>query len=238
MKLIHHCLGLTACLALAVVGQGCQSTPTTTEADEGAMPRDPRAPLNEMKEARFLAAIEGLDFETGLVVVTDPPARPDRELALKFHADGLEKLQANRRTGALADFTMAVRSDPGFAVGYNSLGRALRAKGKDEHALAAYRTAVTLDPELADALYNVATTLARLDRQPEAIEQMHAVLILDPGRAKAHERLAIWYYYAGDANTAWHHVDAARDLGHEPPGQFLALLEARTAGAQRPSALE
>ncbi len=231
---------LLACLAVAAAGAGCESsrvarpseTPPATlvAVDAAAMPQDPdpRQPLNDLKEARFRAAIEGLDFESGLVVVTEPLAGQGRDAALAYRAEGLDRLQANRRTGALTSFALAVRADAGFADAYVDLGRTLVTKGKTAYALAAFRTALTLEPDSVEARYHAAETLARLGRHDQAIAEMAAVLDLEPQRADAHERLAIWLYYTGDAGGAWQHVDAARDLGREPPGQFIALLEAKS----------
>jgi tetratricopeptide (TPR) repeat protein len=212
----------------------CQSPPQAASSDAEpasagrAMPEDPRAALNEIKEARYQAAIAGLNFDTGLVVVTEPAAEQGRAAAETQRAEGRRKLDANKRTGALASFAAAVRADPTWADAYIDLGRALITKGRNDHALAAFRTALVHDPDAVDALFEAAMSLARDGRYTEAIEQMGPVLDLDPGRAEAHERLAIWHYYAGDADAAWRHVAAARELGREPPAQFLVLLEARS----------
>ena len=204
---------------------GCQSAPGTGLVDgAGAMPEDPRRAI---QEARFREAVKGLDFASGLVVVTEP-AGENAAAAADYHAQGLDRLEHNRMTGALTNLTLAVRTDPDEAVYYNSLGRALQNKGKGEHALAAFRTALALDADYTDAQYNLAAALDRAGQRDAAIAQMQRVLELDPRRAEAHERLAIWYYYTGDAAAAWRHVDAARDLGHEPPPQFLALLESQS----------
>ncbi len=117
-----------------------------------------------------------------------------------------------------------MRAAPHWAVPYDGLGRALLAKGKDGNALAAFRTAVSLDPAFTGAAFDLATTLARLGRRAEAIVAMERVIDLDPGRAEAHERLALWSYYAGDTEGARRHARAARDLGHEMPPQFSALI--------------
>ena len=199
------------------------------------MPQDPRRPLDQIQEARFLEAVSGLDFQTGLVVVVEPTGE-DRQRARVYHAQGQQKLQANRRTGALAAFTRAVRTDPDWAVAYNSLGGALQTKGKGEHALAAFRTAVSLDPRYTEAQFNLASALARLNRHTQAIEQMKRVLALDPRHGAAHERLAIWYYYQQNTAAAWRHVHSAQELGRQPPAQFLARLEGQRPQPKRPSA--
>ncbi len=218
-----------ALLAAVLIGQGCQAPPIPNAGAgaAAAMPEDPRRPLNDMKEARFQAAVAGLDFDTGRVVVTEPLPGANHRVAIRHRSDGLDKLTTNRRTGALASMTLAVRADPQWAVAYNDLGEVLRTKGRIEHEAAAYRTAIELDPKFVDARYNLAVALASLGRRNEAIEQMRSVVDLAPDHARAHERLAIWSYYAGDNDAAWAHVRAAEDLGHTLPPQFLALLESR-----------
>jgi tetratricopeptide (TPR) repeat protein len=225
----HHRGVFAACLAVILANQGCQTTPESDAAGAAPMPVDSRTAL---KEARFREAVQGLDFDSGLVVVVETTG-DDVRLAADYHEQGLERLESNRLTGALTMLVLAVRTDPQFAVGYNSLGRSLQTKGKGEYALAAYRTALMLRPEFVDAQYNLAAGLARLDRRAAAIGQMQRVLELDPQHAPAHERLAIWYYYDGHADTAWKHVHEARDLGRDPPPQFIALLEAQMADPGR-----
>ncbi len=75
---------------------------------------------------------------------------------------------------------------------------------------------------------------ARLGQLDDAIAQMQRAVELDTGYAAAHERLAIWHYYLGDTGASWQHVQAARDLGREPPGQFIVRLEAKTT-TRRPA---
>jgi tetratricopeptide (TPR) repeat protein len=223
--LANHSRGLLiACLAAALTCPACQTTRDSTPGDgAGARPEDARTAL---KEARFREAVKGLDFESGLVVVVDATG-DDPGLARDYRDQGLERLKGNRFTGALTMLARAVRTDPQYAEGYESLGRALIAKGRTEYAVAAFRTALTLRPDFVDAQYNLASALARLNRRGEAIPEMLRVVELDPRHAAAHERLAIWYYYDGEATAAWRHVHAARDLGREPPPQFIALLEAQ-----------
>ncbi len=183
-----------------------------------------RTECQVMKEARFREAVKGLDFESGLVVVVEATG-DDPKQAAAYHAEALQRLEQNRFTGALTMLARAVRTDPQYASGYEGLGRALQAKGKGQYAVAAYRTALMLQPDFVEAQYDLASALARLDRRDEAITEMLRVLELDPQHARAHERLAIWSYYIGDAATAWRHVHAARDLAREPPPQFITLLE-------------
>lgn len=222
---------LIAGLTLAVACQACQGPPPAgpvKASDPGAMPRNPRQAFDDMKEDRFREAVTGLEFQPRRVIVTDPLPRRDRPAASALVADGDELLAANRRTGALAAYTRAVRTDPRSATAWHGLGEALVTSGKTPQALAAYLTAARVDPDYVGAPFGAAMASARLGRLDDAIAQMQLALELDPRHAAAHERLAIWHYYLDDIETSWGHVQATRDLGREPPGQFVARLVAKT----------
>ncbi len=220
-------VAVMAGLSIVLACRGCQAPPVS-EPEQAAMPENPRQIFEDMKAARFREAVAGLEFTADSVIVTEQIAGRTHDQAIADVAEADEKLATNHRTGALARYVRAVRTDPGYAVAYDGLGRALVTKGKTEYALAAYLTAARLDPMLSDAHWGAAMTLARLGRFDEAIEQMQQVVELDPADADAHGRLAIWYYYLDDTDASWQHVRASRDLGREPPGQFIALLEAKS----------
>ncbi len=230
MTLTRQRTVLIACLTVALACQACQGPHAVPVTDSGsaAMPRNPRQAFDDMTQERFRAAVAGLEFQARRVIVTDPLPRQDRDAALALVDDGARLLRANKRTGALAAFSRAVRTKPRLAIAWHGLGEALVTKGKTLHALAAYRTAAEVDPDFVEAHFGAAMVLARLGRLDDAIAQMQRAVELDTGYAAAHERLAIWHYYLDDTDTSWQHVQAARDLGREPPGQFIARLVAKT----------
>ncbi len=218
-----HAIIPAALFAAVLLCPACRVAPEA--AQQQAMPQDPRREFNELKEARFREAVSGLAFEETVVVV-EPLSDGGRFASERHLQAGLDQLAANRTTGALQSITLAVRADPHWAAPYDGLGTALLAKGKDELALASFRTALVRDPAFIDARFKIASTLSRLGRRAEAIAAMEEVIELDPGRGPAHERLAIWSWYAGDAEAARRHAQAARELGHELPPQFTTLLRA------------
>lgn len=230
MTLTRQRTVLIAGLTVAMACQACQGPPAVPVAgsEPAAMPRNPRQAFDDMKQERFLAAVTGLEFQARRVIVKDPLPRQDRDQAVALVADGDELLAANRRTAALAAYSRAARTDPQLAIAWHGLGEALVTKGKTLHALAAYRTAAEVDPDFVEAYFGAAMVLARLGRLDDAIVQMQRALELDGRHGAAHERLAIWHYYLDDTDASWQHVQAARDLGREPPGQFIARLEAMT----------
>ncbi len=220
MSSIRHHVVLITFLAGAMLAVGCQSTQPSPIT--GIKP--PQSPENA-KEARFHQAIEGLDFETGFVVVDAIGRQANRRLALKHYAEGVQAYDQNRIIDAITLQNKAVRTDPDLAVAYNGLGRALLGEGEGKLAAAAYRTALALDELYTEARFNLSYAVAGIGDQAEAIELMNGVIKAQPDNIEAHERLAIWNYYVGEFETAWSHVHQAQNLGHNMPPQFLALLE-------------
>ncbi len=220
MSSSRHRVALITLLAGMMLALGCQSAqPSPTV---GIKP--PPSPENA-KEARFHQAIEGLDFETGFVVVDAIGRRPNTRLASKLHAEGVQAYNRNRIIDAITLQNKAVHTDPNLAVAYNSLGRALLGEGEGEFAAAAFRTALALDEQYIEARFNLSYAVAGLGNQAEAIELMNGVVQAQPNNIEAHERLAIWNYYVGEFETAWSHVHHAQDLGHAMPPQFMVLLQ-------------
>ncbi|MHC5024380.1 MAG: tetratricopeptide repeat protein [Planctomycetota bacterium] len=178
----------------------------------------------QQAEASFAAAIAGLSFDGGLVRVDAPPIAPDPDRARALIAEGDAALQGNRRTSAIAAYAGAVQAAPDEIDSYLRLAQAFVMKGRLEHAIATYATVVELDGANIAAHVGRANALARTGRRAEAIDAMEGVLALDPDNGLAHERLAVWNYYAGDLERARAHVRAAEAAGQPVPPQFIELL--------------
>ena len=223
MSSIYRNIACLCCfIGFTAISLGCQSTQITSSNSGGTRPPDA---VENVKEARFHAAIKGLTFDTGLVVVEPLRPRSNIKLGKKFYEQGLEALSVNRIIDALTLFNKAVHSAPDLAIAYNSLGKSLHAEGEADYALASYRTALALDANLIEAKYNIALHLGMTGNRVQAIELMNEVLEADPENAVGHERIALWSYYLGDYDTSWQHANAAEALGHKMPPQFIALLE-------------
>ncbi len=221
MSSIRHRVVLITFLAGTMLAAGCQSGQRSPVAGIKPPPPSPE----DIKEARFLQAIEGLNFETGLVVVDPIGRRPNTRLASKHHDQGVEAYNQNRIIDAITLENKAVRTDPNWPLAYNGLGRALLGEGEGELAAAAFRTALLLDEQYTEARFNLSYAVAGLGNQEEAIELMNGVVRAQPDNVEAHERLAIWNYYIGEYETAWSHVHRAQNLGHAMPPQFIVLLQ-------------
>ena len=178
------------------------------------------------KRARFAAAVSGLRFDTGVVEV-EPFDEYDADVSWTRLEEATELVEAGRILKAIGAYRDSIRWAPDLADAYNGLGMTLRLENKISEALAALRTAVQLDPAFVDTRFNLAITLWMNGEPAEATYQMQQVVRQQPDHGLAHERLAIWSYYAGDAQVAWRHVQAAQALGHALPPQFLALMVSR-----------
>lgn len=218
--------GFCCLIGLAAISFGCQSTQSISLSSQGIRPPD--AAIN-IKEARFYAAIDGLSFDTGLVVIEPDSGISNYKLANALHEQGLEAYSRNHVIDALALFNQAVHAAPDLAIAYNSLGQALHAEGEADYALAAYRTALSLDANLIEAKYNIAIHLGMTGKRVKAIEMMIKVIEANPNNAVAHERIAIWSYYLGNYKSSWQHTHAAEALGHDLPPQFIALLKKQSS---------
>lgn len=223
MSSIYRNIACLCCfIGFTALSVGCQSTQITSSDSGGIRPPDA---VENVKEARFHAAIKGLTFDTGLVVVEPLSRRSNTKLGKVYYEQGLEAFSVNRIIDALTLFNKAVHTAPDLAVAYNSLGKSLHAEGEADYALASYRTALALDENIIEAKYNIALHLGMTGNRVEAIELMNEVLEADPENPVGHERIAIWSYYLDDYETSWQHANAAEALGHKMPPQFIALLE-------------
>ena len=183
------------------------------------------------KQERLRRAMEGLDFDSGVVTVDEQFAsqvigRGERDLAEQRCAEAQATLfERNDPVGAIGLYREAVIIDPELPAAYYGLGRALIGKGKTTEALAAYRTALELDPHYADAQFQLGFTLAMEGRLEEAVAAYHRLIELDPDYPDVYARLAIALYYLGDFDAARQAAVAAEATGYPAPPQFILLLE-------------
>jgi len=209
----------------ALIACGSPSSPEVTAAGSPAS----AGPMNDkerLEAERWERATEGLAFETTSGLVEVAPLVTGSGLAAGQHLAEADRLVGeNRVMDAMEQYGLALRNDSDLAAAYRGLGAMLERKGKTDSAIAAFRTAVDRDTDNLDFRYELAMSLWTASRQEDAIEEMNAVLLADEEYARAHERLAVWSYYTGDHDAAWHHLHRAEALGEEVPAQLVALLE-------------
>lgn len=216
-----------------VVGceKGASSPQSANAADSGAISASPAS--TSYRNQQYINAIQGLSFtEDGLIDV-EPLEDYDISFALQRQEDAYNLSQAGYALDAIKAWCDAIKAAPDIAEPYNSLGLALRLQNKPYEAVAAFNSALVYDPQFTDAQYNLAITLWMMGERADATQQMLQVVNQQSDHALAYEKLAIWHYYAADDEAAWDFVQAALELDHEMPPQFMALLSKRTPKPDR-----
>ena len=184
----------------------------------------------DYRHERTRRAMQGLTYDTGLVVVDEAFAatiaqRGDETSAREHYRRGEELLLHNSFTEALAAYTRAVIIKPDIADFYDGLGRALLMKRRDAEAEAAYRTGLLLEPEQVRLHYLLADVLQRRGKLADSIAEFERVIALDTTNGVAHRRLAVLLYYTDQIEEAWVHVEAADNAGEPVPPLLLSLLD-------------
>jgi tetratricopeptide (TPR) repeat protein len=128
-------------------------------------------------------------YSSALILWTDTLAHcPDNFYAHNNLGIELEKLP-DRRPDAIAQYREALRLNPDFPEGHNSLGNALTAAGRATEAIAELTAAVRIAPRYAEAYSNLGNALARNGQWQEAIGRYEAALSLKPELSEAHDNL-------------------------------------------------
>ena len=92
----------------------------------------------------------------------------------------------------------------------------------------AFTTAARLNPDSPITQIELGDTRNRMGDLDGAIEAYTRATELDATRGRAHARLAVLHYYAGNDAAAWASLRRADKLGAVVPSQFRVLLAQRT----------
>ena len=128
-----------------------------------------------------------------------PPSYTIRGLAWEYLGD-LDR--------ALADFSAAIRLDPGFASAFNNRGIIYEIKGDSAAALQNYDEALRLDPLMAKAYFNRAMLQYSRGLLTTALADFDQVIHLKPNAA-AHNKRALVFRDLGDLQAAKADLDKA-----------------------------
>lgn len=94
-------------------------------------------------------------------------------------------------SGAIAQYTEAIRIRPDYPEAHNNLGPVLATQGKLDEAMKHFVEAIRLRPGYADAHSNLGVALASQGKFDEAIAQYNEAVRLDPDHARAHSNLGL-----------------------------------------------
>ena len=123
-------------------------------------------------------------------------------VAIDYLESGNDKAFSEDYAGAIVDYTIAIKSNPDYAVAYYNRGIAYKALGEYNAAIADYTTAIRLDPDYAVAYNNRGAAYDGLGENNTAISDFTTVIRLDPDYADAYYNRGNAYSDLGDYNTA------------------------------------
>jgi len=105
-------------------------------------------------EMRRLTILCTLGVLVLLLVLSAPGCRSAAEKAAERNDRGVHLGEEGRYTEAIAEFIMAIREDPEFALAYSNRAHAYTKRGQFDKAIADCDRAIELDPQFALAYSN------------------------------------------------------------------------------------
>lgn len=115
---------------------------------------------------------------------------------------GGEHLQKGQFDLAIADFTQAVKINPGDAVAYHNRGVAQERSGRYDLAIADATKALELNPKLAEAYSGRGTAFEGQGRYDQAIADCTQALAINPRYAQAYHNRGVAYERTGQYDQA------------------------------------
>lgn len=196
---------------------------------------DPRTP-EDYRKMRLRLAMAGLRYEGERVLIDEAALagrgeRGDAAAAARLVIEAQSAIEVNDAIAAIDAATRAVFADEDSPEALLTLARALVMKRKEAEALAASASAVRADGSSTEARFFLADLRNRVGDLEGAMAEARALLEIDPDHGRAHAKLAVWSYYAGELDLAREHADRAAGAGHPVPPQLLDLL-ARNPGVE------
>lgn len=117
---------------------------------------------------------------------------------------GIAKLKAGDYSGAIENFSQAIRSNPNYAEAYNNRGVAIRDYLRDyQRALEDFNQAIKINPNYAEAYNNRGLAHFYLGNDQESIEDLERATQLNPQDTEAKKNQDLVYnYYLGQRSRA------------------------------------
>ncbi len=139
--------------------------------------------------------------------------RGDRSLAAAFHARGLAYDALGEHGNAVADFSEAIRLNPGNAVAYNNRANTYAALGAFDRALADFAESLRLDPDDGSTFNNRGTVYQKLADHRRALAHYDEAIRLDPGLMLAYNNRCVAHRSLGAFARALADCTRAIELG-------------------------
>ncbi len=119
--------------------------------------------------------------------------------------------------GAIAEFTKAIESNPGYEGPYWGRGTAYNIKGDYDRAIADYTKAIELNPKYATAYYYRGDTWSKKGDDDLAIEDYTKVIVLDPTNIHAYNGRGNAWKNKGEYESAIRDYNKAIEIRPKSP---------------------
>ena len=115
---------------------------------------------------------------------------------------GIEKSERGDSSGAITDFTEALKINPNNADAYYNQAVVYSQLGNFELAIANFSQALKLDPNLVQAYVNRGSIYSHLGNNEKAIADLTKALKINPNDAFGHNNLGVVFLRSGDSSRA------------------------------------
>jgi len=132
----------------------------------------------------------------------------------------------NRLMQGIADYSMAIETDPNLAEAYNNRANIYFKLGDLSGAIADYTKAVDLKPGYEDAYYNLGFAYYKQGNLPQAIFNYSKAIEINPKDTVAYDNRAIIYYQLKEYDKAWEDVHKMQVLGTAVNPELINALTA------------
>lgn len=134
-----------------------------------------------------------------------------RDLAVAYNHRGTAHRSSGDKDRAIADYTAAINTDPGYAAAYNNRGWTYHATGNITRAFADYDRAIRIDPALTAAYNNRGNAFRASGRPGEALADYDRALVIEPRTARIHVNRGLALAALGrlaEADESWRQASA------------------------------
>jgi tetratricopeptide (TPR) repeat protein len=154
------------------------------------------------------------------------------DLASAYNTRGVAYARASRLAEAIRDYSTAIRLDPDYAEAYSNRGAAEASANRPAEAIQDCSRAIQLQPGYVEAFENRSNAYLRAGQYALAIADCDKAIELSPDRSRAYINRAAACSQIGQYEQALADVQRFRELGGQPPQDFVEAL-LRAAGRSK-----
>lgn len=215
----------SACFLLTIFLLGMAGCGNSTDSAQTDM-ADQTAP--SVEEKRLIAEAEGLTAQGRLAeaiasyekVLKTRPALPEPYFRL-----GALYFKLGMKSRAQEYYYQAIDKNFRNPEIYFHMGYIKETEGKYQDALEWYLKAEEKGVDSAELYFNLGNVLARLGSLTSSMDYYKKAVSVNPDHVDGFINLAIVAFQMGEVADASFYLDKARELGYNPPAEFLESIE-------------